>query len=166
MNLLQYSLGNFGFFLYFFFSISAACCQLYTTFWVSKWTEEPFDEQQKGWYPMIFGVLIVVYVVLTFSRGLTIFLIFITSTTNMHKALVDKLLRSKILFFDSNPIGRIFTRLSKDVTVLDLMLPKISGLATFTIFRTISVFITVVVVYPWMIPVVLIALFLMGCIIY
>jgi hypothetical protein len=38
-NLLKFSVGNSGFFLYFFFATSAACMQLYTTYWVSYWTE-------------------------------------------------------------------------------------------------------------------------------
>lgn len=57
----------------------------------------------------------------------------------MHDRMVQKVIRSKIVFFDSNPIGRIFTRFSKDVTILDLVLPSISILATFGIFRSITV---------------------------
>ena len=79
----------------------------------------------------------------------------------MHKKIVEKLIRSKILFFDSNPIGRIFTRFSKDVTTLDLLLPGLTSLATFTFFRTISVFIMIAALYPLMIIVVLVALILM-----
>jgi hypothetical protein len=66
----------------------------------------------------------------------------------MHTRVVEKLIRSKILFFDSNPIGRIFTRFSKDMAVLDLILPMISGMATLTIFRTIAVSITLMALYP------------------
>lgn len=79
----------------------------------------------------------------------------------MHKAIVEKLVRSKILFFDSNPIGRIFTRFSKDVTVLDLVLPGMASMATFTVFRSISVFIMVTVIYPYMLFVVFFALGIM-----
>lgn len=76
----------------------------------------------------------------------------------MHKKMVERIIRSKILFFDSNPIGRIFTRFSKDIAVLDIILPAIFALATFTIFRTLSVFITVVCVFPIMLVVVVFAL--------
>jgi ABC-type multidrug transport system fused ATPase/permease subunit len=161
MNLLNYSVGNWGFFLYFFFCITGALCQLQTTYWVSEWTENSFEEQQKTIYPTVFGILIILYVVLTFSRSLVIFLILTTSTTNMHKKMVESIIRSKIIFFDSNPIGRIFTRFSKDIAVLDLILPPVIGLATFTVFRTISVFITVIVVFPSMLIVVAFALLIM-----
>ena len=79
----------------------------------------------------------------------------------MHKAMVEKLVRSKILFFDSNPIGRIFTRFSKDVTVLDLVLPPKATMMAMTTFRCLSVFIMVVVIYPYMLIVMFIALCIM-----
>lgn len=44
-NLLGFSVGNWGFFLYFFFCFGSAFCQLYTTFWVSAWSSQDFEEQ-------------------------------------------------------------------------------------------------------------------------
>ena len=52
-------------------------------------------------------------------------------------------------FFDSNPIGRIQTRLAKDIAVLDLVLPPVALLASFAIFRTISVSITIIYLFPF-----------------
>lgn len=91
-------------------------------------------------------------------------LILVVSMTNMHSKMVESICRSKILFFDSNPIGRIYTRFSKDVTVVDLILPGLSGLATFAIFRTITVCLVVVAVYPIMLIVVVFVFLLMYCI--
>ena len=84
--------------------------------------------------------------ILTFLRNFVIVIIMTTSTTGMHRAMVEKIIRAKILFFDSNPIGRIYTRFSKDVSVLDLILPGVFTLATFSVFRTLTVSITVIAV--------------------
>ena len=165
VNLLSYSIGNFGFVLFFLIAISAALCQLYTTYWVSVWTTQDFEEQQLSIYPKVFGILILIYIVLTFSRNFVILIIMTTSTTNMHKRMVEALIRARILFFDSNPIGRIYTRFSKDITVLDLILPGTSSLATFSVFRTLTVAITVTTVEPLMMIVVLLVLFLMRIIV-
>ena len=162
VNFLSFSAGNWGFFYYFTLCFSAAGCQLYTTYWVSYWTEQEFEEQQRSLYPTVFGVLIVVYVFLTFFRSLCIFLLFVIGTTNLHKKMVTTIIRSRILFFDSNPIGRIFTRFSKDVSVLDLILPSMSTLATFTVFRTITVFLTIVIVFKEMLAVVFVATIIMA----
>ena len=112
-------------------------------------------------YPYYFGMFIIIYIVLNFMRQVVIMLVLTGSTTNMHKAIVDGLVRSKILFFDSNPIGRIFTRFSKDMAVMDLILPQIAGMATLTVFRTITVTITLMVIYPYIIVIVLIAILIM-----
>ena len=63
------------------------------------------------------------------------------------------MLRADILFFDSNPIGRILTRFSKDMTVLDLICPPICVLITYGLFRTIAVTISICVInYYCLIP--------------
>jgi len=61
--------------------------------------------------------------VINFVRALIVFKIWTNATTNMHNAVIEKVLRANILFFDKNPIGRIVTRFSKDLAVLDFMLP-------------------------------------------
>ena len=81
----------------------------------------------------------------------------------MHNCMVEKVIRAKILFFDSNPIGRIYTRFSKDVNVLDLVLPSLSALATFGIFRSITVSMVVCIIHPSMIVVLAIAFAMMTC---
>ena len=40
--------------------------------------------------------------------------------------MTEKVLRAKILFFDSNPIGRIITRFSKDIAVFDMVIPVLA----------------------------------------
>ena len=65
------------------------------------------------------------------------------SITNMHQAMTEVVIRSKILFFDSNPSGRIISRFAKDMGILDFNLPVLGVYATQGIFRVTSVFITV-----------------------
>ena len=38
--------------------------------------------------------------------------------------MANMVMKAKILFFDSNPIGRIVTRFSKDIMYLDTNLPQ------------------------------------------
>lgn len=67
-------------------------------------------------------------------------------------------MRSKIVFFDSNPIGQIITRFSKDVAVLDLVLPFIAVMTSFGVFRIISVAITIIILNPIFLLLILISL--------
>ena len=83
-------------------------------------------------------------------REFTIFNIVIRSSSNMHQAMSKTMVRAKILFYDSNPIGRILTRFSKDMTVLDLVVPSASVLISYGVFRTISVTIALCIVNVWL----------------
>lgn len=85
-----------------------------------------------------------------FLRESTIFSLYIRTTSNMHLAMCEKVLRANILFFDSNPIGRILTRFSKDMAVLDLVAPSLTILMTYGIFRAITVALSLCVVNYWL----------------
>lgn len=71
------------------------------------------------------------------------------------------MLRTNILFFDSNPSGRIITRFAKDMVVLDLVLPPVVTFATSGMFRAASVAISVAVVNPYVVIAIAAALLIM-----
>lgn len=101
------------------------------------------------------------YILLALARTTVIMMILIVSVTNMHTKMVTSICRSKILFFDSNPIGRVYTRFSKDVTVVDLVLPSMLSMVTFALFRTLTVSMVVITIYPEMIVVVILVALMM-----
>lgn len=72
----------------------------------------------------------------------------------MHNKMAEKVLRADILFFDSNPIGRITTRFSKDMTIIDIMLPNSTVFVTQGVMRSLTVVITVSLLNPWLLIVV------------
>ena len=88
--------------------------------------------------------------VLSFLREVTILAIVIRSTSNMHREMAQKILRSKVVFFDANPIGRILTRFSKDMAVLDLIVPHVAVLISYGLFRTASVAVALCIVNYWL----------------
>jgi ATP-binding cassette subfamily C (CFTR/MRP) protein 4 len=65
--------------------------------------------------------------------------------------MITQVLRAKIVFFDSNPTGRILTRFSKDVITFDLMFSVFFIMFIAGIFRSITVVITIFVINPYMI---------------
>jgi len=64
----------------------------------------------------------------------------------MHNIMAEKVIRSPVVFFDSNPSGRISTRFTKDLTIMDLMFPGITVFVTNSALRIISVAIVVAVI--------------------
>jgi len=66
----------------------------------------------------------------------------------MHNQMAYKVLRSKIQFFDSNPIGRITSRFTKDMMLLDVVFCSLTIMVTHGILRSIVVAITVSITNP------------------
>jgi ABC-type multidrug transport system fused ATPase/permease subunit len=67
----------------------------------------------------------------------------------MHNAMSERVLRAKILFFDSNPMGRIMTRFSKDMVTIDFIFAFLFPMIAYGIFRASSVVISICIINPW-----------------
>lgn len=98
----------------------------------------------------MFVFSIVAFILLVLIRSIIFEYYILSATTKMHEVMSNKVLRAKILFFDSNPIGRVTTRFSKDLTILDVMVPPYSMIVTQGVMRTISVVIAVSIVNPYL----------------
>ena len=54
----------------------------------------------------------------------------LTAAESLHNQMVSSLLQASVLFFDTNPAGRILNRFSKDIGEIDDLLPKTFLLTT------------------------------------
>ena len=95
------------------------------------------------------------------TRAVTIFTLILQSITNMHQCMVERVARAKILFFDSNPLGRILTHFSKDVAVFDNIISRFAIIMCIGLFKTIVNVITVCVINPYLLAIMAIAVILM-----
>jgi ATP-binding cassette, subfamily C (CFTR/MRP), member 4 len=94
------------------------------------------------------------FILFSMARSLIFSLLVLTATTNMHTKMAWKVLRSKIQFFDSNPIGRVTSRFSKDMLLLDHVFAGITIFVTQGIMRSITVAITVCITNPFLLIIV------------
>ena len=100
---------------------------------------------------ILFVGSIALIMVLGVLRSITLQLLIMNANTNMHNKMTEKVIRAKILFFDSTTSGTIISRFSKDVGVIDNAMPVMAETAMTGIMRAISVVITVAVVNPLLI---------------
>ena len=151
-----------GFVLFFLAALITALSQLSTSFALANWTQQSLEEQQSdSFYPGLFVIAVAVYMSFAIIRSLVAFWIVLRSNTNMHHAIAYRVIRAKILFFDSNPVGRIVTRFAKDVAVIDLVLGPFVVFIAQGIFRTVTVMITVGIINYWLLIGIVISVFLM-----
>lgn len=146
---------------YLIFGSLAALCNLAALYWISYWSQQDAQEQAKSTYAAICAGIIAIFFAFNILRNFTIIMVFTGTMSKLHNIIVRNLLKAKIVFFDSNPIGRILTRFSKDVTAVDLVLPQQTGFFTSSSFRTISIFGTIIVLYPYTIIFIVFAVALM-----
>lgn len=67
----------------------------------------------------------------------------------MFRKMTETVLRAKILFFDSNPIGRIVTRFSKDIVVIDSLITWYTVMLTYGMLKLFTTVIIVAIMSPW-----------------
>ena len=97
----------------------------------------------------------------TFSRVLVIIKILLNASNMIHKKIVFNILRTKSDFFDKNSIGKIMTRFTKDMVVLDNIVPFKFSFLSVGIFRILSIFIIMIVINLWLVvPVLLCSIFM------
>jgi len=91
----------------------------HTKFVLENPETNPLDFGHHYHYIKIAGALLIVIYLLSYLKRVK-FVHFILSTNSaLHQKMIQSLLRSKILFFDVNPIGRILNRFATDLGILD-----------------------------------------------
>ncbi|XP_073978211.1 ATP-binding cassette sub-family C member 5-like isoform X2 [Rhodnius prolixus] len=71
------------------------------------------------WYQLVYGITIVSIVVTAFIRGYVFTHVTLRAATNIHNYLLDKLLKTKMVFFERTPIGRLQNLFCKDMDEID-----------------------------------------------
>ncbi|XP_055357966.1 LOW QUALITY PROTEIN: ATP-binding cassette sub-family C member 10-like [Paramacrobiotus metropolitanus] len=69
----------------------------------------------------------------------------------MHDSLLSKVMRAKMMFFDTTPSGRILNRFAKDVTSVDSQLPFNVNILLACIFQLVGILIVICYGLPWFI---------------
>mmetsp|Transcript_18358 Transcript_18358/g.26582 ORF Transcript_18358/g.26582 Transcript_18358/m.26582 type:complete len:1406 (-) Transcript_18358:280-4497(-) len=88
-----------------------------------KWSERPAEEQTSpSIIGLVAGLVCAVFFFAT-TRALASFFFTLKASQTLHDQMTSAVLRAKIEFFDTNPLGRILNRFSADVGTNDDMLP-------------------------------------------
>ncbi|ETW02813.1 hypothetical protein H310_05298 [Aphanomyces invadans] len=127
-----------------------SCVNLSASFWLSYWSENAGNSTHSQFYYFnVFMGLSAASIGMLFVQTLALFLAGLRGSAHLFSALLTRVLRAPMSYFDTTPLGRIMNRMSKDVYALDETLPSNWGMllgATFSFITTIG---TVVYATPW-----------------
>lgn len=145
-------LGRFGpaaFILFVFLVCLGTFCQVFTNTWLTYWTERKFQNLLENTY-------VAVYVVFAFATVLFTALEFtMLAYLNNHSAQAlnvkasQKILHAPMSFMDTNPMGRILNRFSKDTDVLDNEIGEHMRMFIFPLALIIGIIILCICYLPW-----------------
>ena len=91
--------------------------------WLSFLTTKHPPEQKDEKNLTIYSCLVAASFILGIVRAYIFFLVCLRCSERLHDKMVVALLKAPVLFFDSNPAGRILNRFSNDVGCMDELLP-------------------------------------------
>ena len=98
--------------------------------WLSYMTKMTAKNQQDETTLGIYASLVSAAFVLVIIRGCVFFYVSLRAAEHLHNKMVACVLQAPVLFFDTNPAGRILNRFSKDIGAIDELLPKMFLFAT------------------------------------
>ncbi len=91
------------------------------------------------------------FLVLTLFRAVFIVVGGIKASNGMHNNLLNSIMHAPLLFFNSNPIGRILNRFSRDLQQMDEWLPNTLHMFLEVLMIIMSVFIIICMNSPYLI---------------
>ncbi|CAH2068608.1 unnamed protein product, partial [Iphiclides podalirius] len=111
-------------------------------------TTEEYVEH--SYYIYIWAIAILGCILLTTERSLLFLWVCMRSSIRLHNLMFSNILSATMRFFDTNPSGRILNRFSKDMGVVDEILPRmiLDSMQVFMVM--IGILVMVAIVNPYM----------------
>jgi ATP-binding cassette subfamily C (CFTR/MRP) protein 1 len=127
--------------------------------WISRWANPAHSGEfnqathMGAYIAMVFGEVITILLFVTIMVKFTI-----NSSRNIHKRLLGSVAHATTSFFDKTPLGRLLSRFSKDMYLIDNMLPLQLQQATNLGFLVLGVIVNVAIASKYAIIIVVVAL--------
>ncbi|XP_046853156.1 ATP-binding cassette sub-family C member 4-like isoform X2 [Xenia sp. Carnegie-2017] len=144
-----------------FMFLLCQACVLVSDWWLARWAdrETVFAGRNRSEYLIdsertenisVYVSLVAASIMMSVGRALVMFYILINASQHLHNKMFAAILCAPIYFFDSNPVGRILNRFSKDIGFMDDMLPATFYEATQLVVLTVSILLLCVISQPYL----------------
>ncbi|XP_067010232.2 ATP-binding cassette sub-family C member 10 [Anabrus simplex] len=103
------------------------------------------------YYLTVYGILAGSNTIFTLFRAFLFAYGGIHAATSIHRLLLKKVIKGKIIFFDITPLGRILNRFSSDTYTVDDSLPFIMNILLAQFFGVLGTLVVTIYGLPWLI---------------
>ncbi|KAK7002404.1 oligomycin resistance ATP-dependent permease YOR1 [Favolaschia claudopus] len=114
------------------------------------WTSDKFPNLTQGQYMGIYAGISGLTAIFSFAMSLSFTLVGLIASLGLFKAALGRVLKAPMSFFDTTPMGRIISRLSKDQDTLDGELPMTAMQFCMSFFSVVGTVVLVFYVFPYL----------------
>lgn len=111
--------------LYLFLEAVDKSCMAGVDAWLALWSSAANSSipEIRDYYLGIYGGIGGILIFISLLSTIVVFLAGIKASRHLHANLLDNVLHLPMSFFDTNPMGRVLNRFSKDVFTIDDVIP-------------------------------------------
>ena len=109
------------------------------------------DRQYQTGNLYIYGVILAGSLVLSVTIATVFIDALLNSSKHLHNSMMSAVLKAQVLFFDTNPVGRMINRFSRDIGIMDELLPDVFLQAVEIVLLCIGAVVLPSILNPWLI---------------
>ncbi|XP_046989951.1 ATP-binding cassette sub-family C member 10 isoform X2 [Schistocerca americana] len=130
-----------------------------TDCWLGYWVTQASNnnvstDQDQNFYLTVYGSLAASNLIFTLARAFLFAWGGIQAAVIIHRRLLNVIIRAKVSFFDTTPLGRILNRFSSDTYAVDDSLPFILNILLAQVFSLLGTLAVTLYGLPWLVLVV------------
>ncbi|XWS55359.1 hypothetical protein CRYUN_Cryun10bG0167800 [Craigia yunnanensis] len=115
--------------------------------WLSSWTDQStMKTHGPGYYNLIYSLLSFGQVMVTLVNSYWLIISSLYASRGLHNAMLTSILRAHMVFFHTNPLGRIINRFAKDLGDIDRNVALVVNMFLEQVLQLLSTFVLIGIV--------------------
>lgn len=146
------AVGKWGFValpVYFFSVVGTTFCTLFSSVWLSYWTENKFKNKSPSFYMGLYSFFVFAAFIFMNGQYTILCAMGIMASKWLNLRAVKRILHTPMSYIDTTPLGRILNRFTKDTDSLDNELTESLRLMTSQFANIVGVCVMCIVYLPW-----------------
>ncbi|KAF6167459.1 hypothetical protein GIB67_031660 [Kingdonia uniflora] len=118
-----------------------------SSMWLSSWTDQSTPKiHGSGFYNLVYACLSFGQVLVTLTNSFWLITSSLYAAKKLHDAMLQSILRAPMVFFHTNPVGRIINRFAKDIGDIDRNVAVFVSMFFSQVFQLLSTFVLIGIV--------------------
>ncbi|XP_076072760.1 multidrug resistance-associated protein 1-like isoform X1 [Mytilus galloprovincialis] len=143
-----------------FFYILYNAASIYSNIWLAEWSNDnstvvngTYDTDQRDLRLGIYGLIGIIQGIFIVISSIMLYVGNVMAGQRLHSGMLQNTMKVPIAFYDTTPLGRIMNRFSKDIDVLDTVIPRVAESWLACLLRVVSVPLIIGYTTPWFLAV-------------